>query len=580
MSPLRLLASRFAPYPWPLLRGLSCIVMNVAMGLISPILVGQAVDGLRLDVTSGALLFYAGLVVGVALVQGVFNYLQRNILVSLSRDIEFDLRNDYFRHLERLSPSYYQKSYTGDLMARATNDVLAVRMVCGPAIMYTANTVLIAAGAIFWMLRIHAGLSLVALSLMPLVAAATKFFGQRIHVLFERVQEQFSRLSTKVQENLAGVRVVRAYTQEGAEQEDFARLNREYVERSRRLIRWTAAFRPALQMLIGLGIVIVLWYGGGLALSGRITVGQFVTFNLFLVKLTWPMISLGWVINIVERGTASLKRVYEVLDEEPSVVEEPPLVRPAALAGAVRVKDLTFTYPGAASPVLRQIDFEVAAGETVAIVGRTGAGKSTLLSLLPRLYNPPPGTLFLDGVDVRRLPLSTLRSAIAMVPQETFLFSTTLLENILMGSPAATRAQVDEAIRMAGLEEDLAGLPNGVDTVVGERGLTLSGGQKQRVALARALVSQAPVLLLDDSLSAVDTHTEEQILNHLKAVFARRSVWLVSHRVSTVQGANLILVLDDGQIVERGTHSQLIALGGLYAELYERQLLEEELAAV
>jgi ATP-binding cassette subfamily B multidrug efflux pump len=374
--------------------------------------------------------------------------------------------------------------------------------------------------------------------------------------------------------------VVRAYAREEHERAEFRRLNQAYVDGNRRLIGWSVSFHPLLQTIIGLASAAVLWYGGSLVLRGQITVGQLVTFNFFLSKLAWPMIALGWVINLAQRAAASLARIQRVLDFPPAIRDEPPLVDLPEVRGEVTLRGLTFTYRAELPPVLRGIDVQVAAGQTVALVGRTGAGKSTLLALIPRLLDPPPGSLAVDGVDVRCLPLARLRAAIGMVPQETFLFSATLRDNIALGAPDAATEEVAEAARLAGLDQDLAGFPQGLDTMVGERGLTLSGGQKQRVALARALLRRPRILLLDDCLSAVDTQTEEMILRNLRGVFAGRTVFLVSHRVSTVKDADLILVLDGGEVLERGTHSQLIAAGGLYADLYQRQLLEEELAAV
>ncbi len=578
-------------YLWPYLRqhrrklyfGLLSILASVIMGMITPLLIGSAIDALRTEVSRGTLLGYAALLLGITFVQGVFSYLQRMILVGMSRDIEYDLRNLYFSHLETQPPAFYHDHPTGDLMARATNDLQAVRMLCGPAIMYGSNTLFTGAGALFFMARIDLRLTLLALIPMPVLAVATNFFGQKIHHLFSQVQGSFADITARVQESLAGVRVVRAYAQEEREKEEFQHLNEKYLEENRGLIAWTVAFHPLLQTLVGLGFVAVLWYGGVLAVRGAITVGQFVTFNLFLGRLVWPMIAVGWVVNLMQRGTASLIRIREVLDAVPAIRDEEPLVDPgpdpAALRGDVRAAGLTVSYrPG--QPVLEDVDFQVSAGQTVAIVGRTGSGKSTLLALLPRLIDPPEQTLWIDGIDVRRLPLARLRGAIGMVPQETFLFSTSIHGNIALGRPEATREQVTEAARLAGLEPDLALFPEGLDTIVGERGITLSGGQKQRVALARALLRDPRVLLLDDCLSAVDTHTEEQILQNLRTVFEGRTVFLVSHRISTVQDADQILVLDGGRIAERGTHSHLIAAGGLYADLHQRQLLEEELAAV
>jgi ATP-binding cassette subfamily B protein len=579
-------------YLWPFLRGhyrkliwgQISILASAVVGLASPLLVGRAIDALRADSNRGTVLTYAALIVGVSLVQGVFSYLQRLILVGMSRDVELDLRDVYFAHLETQPPGFFQDRPTGDLMARATNDLQAVRMLCGPAIMYSSNTLFTGVGALFFMARMNGRLTLLALTTMPLVALTTKFFGQRIHAMFTAVQARFSDISARVQESFSGVRVVRAYAQEEQEMEEFRRINEDYLEQNKRLIGWTVAFYPLLQGLVGLGFVAVLWYGGTLVIRGSLTVGQLVSFNFFLSKLIWPMIAIGWVINLTQRGLASLTRMREVLDVKPAIHDEEPLAEwpkeNAAVQGAVRFQDLTFSYKAGTPPVLSKISLQVPAGHTVAVVGHTGAGKSTLLALIPRLLDPPEQTLWIDGVDIRHIPLARLRCAIGMVPQETFLFSATIHENIALGRPEATREQVLEAARLASLESDLALFPHGLDTLVGERGLTLSGGQKQRVALARALLREPRILLLDDCLSAVDTHTEETILENLRTVFVGRTVFVVSHRISTVKDAHLILVLDQGRILERGTHAQLIAAGGIYADLHQRQLLEEELAAV
>jgi ATP-binding cassette subfamily B multidrug efflux pump len=458
-------------YLWPFLRlyrrklipGLLAILASVAVGLASPILVGRAIDSLRDEVRSGALLGYAALLVGLTLVQGIFSYLQRTILVGMSRDIEYDLRNRYFSSLEAQPPGFFYDHPTGDLMARATNDLQAVRMLCGPAIMYAINTLFTGAGALFFMARIDLRLTLLALVTMPLVAASTKLFGQKIHTLFTEVQGRFADISTQVQESLAGVRVVRAYAQEEREEEAFRKVNQDYLEGNRRLIGWSVAFHPLLQALIGLGFVAVLWYGGLLVIRGGITVGEFVTFNFFLGKLIWPMIAIGWVANLVQRGTASLARIRDIMDVEPTVRDEPPLVQVGEVHGAVRAQGLSFSYGagGGSEPVLADISFDVAAGQTVALVGRTGSGKSTLLALIPRLVDPPEQALWLDGVDVRRIPLADLRRAIGMVPQETFLFSATIRDNIALGRPEATLDEVLEAARLAGLESDLDPSPRG-----------------------------------------------------------------------------------------------------------------------
>ncbi|MEL7060375.1 MAG: ABC transporter ATP-binding protein [Acidobacteriota bacterium] len=578
---MRPLLPYFRPYRGRITLGILAIVIAALFGLVTPQIIGRAIDDLKDQISSDALLRYGLLLVGVTLVQGVFSFAQRMILVTTSRRIEEDLRDDFHGHLQRLHLGWFQSTPTGDLMARATNDLQAVRMIAGPAIMYGTNTIVVATGALIFMFHIHVGLTLVALCSLPLVAVVTKIFGERIHVLFEAVQGQFSDLSAKVQENLAGVRVVRAYVQEEPERRAFAQLNHGYVERNRDLIKWNAAFRPLIQATIGLGFATVLGFGGKLILDGAITVGEFVTFQLFLGKLVWPMVAIGWVINLAQRAAASMGRIQQVFDATPEIVDGPE-VRPEIdhLDGAISFRDLEFRYPGAERPALSGVDLRIAAGETLAIVGRTGSGKSTLLSLVPRLLEPAAGQLFVDDIEIHRVPLATLRHSMAVVPQETFLFSTTLRENIAFGVEGATDEAIGQAASLAGLDSDLSAFPSGLDTVVGERGITLSGGQKQRVALARALLRDPQILILDDCLSAVDAQTEETILRNLRLVFPGRTVLLASHRIAAARLCDRVAVLDDGAIEALGTHDQLVARGGIYADLHHRQQLEEQLAAV
>ncbi len=582
MHKLKPLLRYFRPYRRRIVLGILCIALTSVGGLLGPQVIGHAIDSLRTDSTARTLLFYAALLVAVTAFQGIFQYFQRMLLVTMSRDIEQDLRDDYFTQLARLHPGFFHDHPTGDLMARATNDIGAVRMLCGPAIMYASNTVFTSTGALFFMLHLHWGLTLLAVSTLPLVALTTKFFGRRIHDLFEKVQEQYSTVSTKVQENLAGVRVVRAYVQEEAEQRSFDLLNEDYVEKNRRLIRWQAAFNPVMQLLVGIGFAAVLGYGGRLILLGELSVGEFVTFQLFLGRLIWPMVAIGWVINLAQRSAASMGRLQAIFDAVPAIADPPKAEQQdlEQVAGRITFRQLVFEYPGTQRPCLEGIDLDVQAGRTLAIVGRTGAGKSTLLALVPRLFDPPPGMLLLDDVDVRRLPLRTLRREIATVPQETFLFSATLRDNIAFGKADASDEEVERAVQLACLETDLAQFPDGLETMVGERGITLSGGQKQRVALARAILCKPQILLLDDCLSAVDANTEEQILSNLRQFFAGRTVLLATHRIAAARLCDSVVVLEAGKMVERGTHDELLARGGIYADMFNRQSLEEQLAAV
>jgi ATP-binding cassette, subfamily B, multidrug efflux pump len=562
--------------------GLASVAVTTGVSLAGPWVLRHAVDDLYNGVSRRKLIVYSAALIAVALTSATFRFLMRRIIVGVSRQIEYDLRNDFFARLQLFPASYFQARRTGDLMSRATNDLNAVRMTVGPAVMYAANTLILFVAAIALMASIDLRLTLVALVPLPFVSLAVRYFGSAIHTRFERIQAQLSDLSAVTQEALSGVRVVRAYRQEAAEMERFGRANREYLERNRRLVRLQGLFFPSLSLLLGLGALLVLWLGSREVIAGRLTVGGFVAFNAYLVMLSWPMIAFGWVTNMVQRGLASWTRLLEVLDAVPGIADPEPgrMVALPDAAGAIEFRDLSFAYGG--QRVLDGVSARIAAGQTVALVGPTGSGKSTLISLLPRLFDPPPGTVFIDGVDVRDLSLAALRRIIGFVPQEAFLFSESVADNIAFGVGGATAANADRvrwAAGVARLDKDVSGFPNGFETMVGERGITLSGGQKQRAAIARALMTDPRILVLDDALSAVDTYTEEEILGRLRGVMRERTSIIVSHRVSTVRHADLILVLEHGRVIERGTHGELVGRAGFYAELYRKQLLEEELAA-
>lgn len=580
MEQLRKFLKYLKPYKWQIGSGISFIAVSMAFGLFIPYFVGKAVDDLAVSITREKIIYYPLAILGISLMSGIFLFLQRRFLINASRHIEFDMRSDFYASLVDQPLEYFQDNRVGDLMARATNDLAAIRQIVGPMILYSFQAIFALAIVLPILFGLSTKLTLLILIPMPLVSLTVKYLGDQIHRRFEKIQEYFSDITARAQENLTGVRVVRAYAQEENEIAEFEKLNFEYAKRNLQLVRYAAAMRPLLFFFIGLGFVIIVAVGVPMAVRGEITAGDFTAFILYLQRMIWYLIALGYVVNLYQRGTASLKRFNTILEAIPAIKDSPDAEPQPPIKGSIEFRDLTFAYNG--KPVLSDIDLKISPGETVAFVGKTGSGKSTLVNLVPRLLDAPADTIFIDGVPIREFPLEQLRKSIGFVPQETFLFSDTLAENIAFGVDRENGREtisVEKAAAIAGLADDIQEFPGKYEQLVGERGITLSGGQKQRTSIARAVMRDPRILILDDSLSAVDTYTEETILKNLRDVREGRTTLIVSHRISTIRDADLICVMHDGRIAERGTHAELIELGGEYAELYRRQLLEEELEA-
>ncbi|MBW3565291.1 MAG: ABC transporter ATP-binding protein/permease [Acidobacteria bacterium] len=561
--------------------GFLFLLLSAGFSLAKPLIVGNAVDAVTTGFVQSELVRFGLLYVAVAAAQGIFLYFQRWTIIGTSRKIEYDIRGDFYDHLQTLPQSFYARQRTGDLMSRATNDLSAVRMLAGPAVMHSLSAVIVVLGSFIMMYRISPSLATVALVAVPLVAITAKYFGELIHDRTKIVQDYFGEISSAIQENLAGARVVRAFSQEDNQQRAFREMNRGYVDRSRKLITVTATFRPVLELLIGLVFAGIFWFGMRKILAGSISLGEFVALQFYLMRMIWPLIAIGWVINLFQRGLASMRRLSEVWDVAGDDRTDRPLAAPPPRrpdTPEIEVRNLSFGYGGANA--IEDISFRVMPGHTLGIVGRTGSGKSTLISLLAGIWDAPLDSIFIRGVPIEQISLETLREMLALVPQDTFLFSDTIAENIRFGRASASDSEVERVVDLAGLGGDIASFPKGLETMIGERGITLSGGQKQRTAIARAIVRSPDILILDDALSAVDTETEDTILRSMRQVREGRTVIVVAHRVSSVKDADQILVLEEGRIVERGDHETLLKRDGFYASLYRKQTLEIEIEEI
>ena len=569
----------FLKYKRKLLIGLVCILLSNLGMVYIPLILRDAIEALENNLTRELIIRYALMIVGTVIISGFFRFLIRQTIIVMSRDIEFDLRQDFWQHIQKLPLRFFQNNSTGSIMSHATNDISAVRMFVGPSVMYSIDNGIRFIIVLTIMMSLNTSLTLYALIPLPILSMVVYFVMKKVHSRFTRIQEKFAELTTKAQENFAGIRVIKSYVREEYEINEFRKHSQEYLDRKMDLVRLYALFMPVFSLIAGLSSIIVLWLGGKMVIDNEMTLGTISAFFAYLVMLIWPMISFGWVANMIQQAEASMKRIMKIFNEPADIIDTQETdFSIEKINGSIQFENVSFRYSDSHPFVFENLNFKINPGETAAFIGSTGVGKTTLINLIPRMYDITGGKILIDGHEIKKIPIETLRRHIGMVPQENFLFSDTLANNIVYGNDEISENLVESVSEISQLKKDVESFPKGYETILGERGITLSGGQKQRSSLARALAINPTILILDDSFSAVDTHTEEEILKRLKVYMKQRTSIIISHRISTVKDSDKIFVLDKGKIAEEGNHDQLIALNGIYAELHTKQLLEEELS--